>query len=737
MNTRRFLLITLAFAELLVSGCGTTAPAPTGATSPATSQIPASPNALSGALVGTMPPVEKYRAPFYNESMFRRFTEWQAPNTYRTASGAPGHQYWQQKVDYRIEAKLDTAAQTLSGTERITYTNNSPDTLRYLWLQLDQNNADSAGRVQAARPAAGSPGAPRQYRYLPFYGGYMIQRVERLEKEIVRAPRRSSMPDKVSRKIKTPPALQNAKKRLAFLINDTVMRVELDEPLAPNAQLSFEIDWTFPIPFRGRMGRERVGDGWIYQMAQWQPRLCVYDDLTGWQTDQYLGAGEFYTEFGDWTVELTVPASHLIIATGTLQNPEDVLTAAQRSRLAQAMTSDKPVMIVDEPEILTPNSRPVPNGDLTWKFKAEHVRDFAFGSSQAFLWDAASVAVGSVSPDGAGGAGGSRRVLCQSAYPREALPLWKNSTEMVRFSIQEFSKWMPYPYPMCANVNSAAVDGGMEYPMIVFCRDRYNEVPLFGTTTHEVGHQWFPMVVQTDERRYAWLDEGLNSFISYYSELGRYPDRKARRGSARDVVRYLKSPQSQPLMTHSHAVRDLGSNAYAKTTAGLVMLREQILGAERFDRAFKEYCRRWAFRHPSPVDFFRTMEDAAGEDLAWFWRGWFYSTGQLDQAVDSVSQADSLGQVVARLYLSNRKELVMPVKLRLTLDDSSTLRRDLPVEIWLQTNRFAKEVVVPRRIVKVEVDPEEKFPDGDPANNVWESKPLQTPQSASPQSAVP
>jgi hypothetical protein len=631
------------------------------------------------------------RAPLYNESPFRRLDWTLSP--YRTGSGAPSHRYWQNRADYMISAALDTALHSLKGSETITYANNSPDTLFYVWIQLDQNELNPKMRSRLAKQAD-DPTEPSLFRAPEFDGGNDITRVElvstSIEKSPVKKGKRSSSP--IVKKSKTKPK---------FKINDTVMRIDLDEPLAPNSSVQIEIDWSYIVPFTGRTGRENCKQGWVYQIAQWYPRMCVYDDISGWNTDQYLGAGEFYTEYGNYDIKLTVPANHICLATGILQNPNDVLTQTLKERLAKAAKSDSTVMIIAEEEIGMSFTRPKKQGDLTWHYKSENVRDVAFASSAAFIWDAAQW----------------NGILAQSLYPIEGRLMWKESTQYVRFSLKEFSeKWFPYPYNTMINVNGS-VPGGMEYPMMIFCRERYNDFRLFAVTLHEVGHTWFPMIVQNNERRYAWLDEGLNSFICYYGEKEKYPERKARRGEARDIVPYMRSETHQPLMTHPHAILNLGQNAYAKTAAALVALREVVLGEERFDAAFKEYIKRWKYKHPSPEDFFRTMDDATGEDLAWFWRGWFYTTAQLDQSVDSVSIIDSLDQHYNRIFLVNRKEMVMPVEMEITYDDGWTERRKLPVEIWLQDNVFVSGFWSVRRIVGVELDPDKKLPDLNLSNN--------------------
>jgi hypothetical protein len=641
------------------------------------------------------------RSPFENQSIFRRF-DWPV-SPYRTGSGAPSHLYWQNRADYVITARLDTVEHVLSGMETITYTNNSPDTLYYVWVQLDQNLSNPKMRSRLIKQAD-NPTEPSLFRSSEFDGGIEITDVEVITVQSVKKGKRVVS----SKKNKT---------KAKFKINDTVMRIDLPEPLAPKGGIvQIEIEWSFAIPFTGRMGREECKQGWVYQIAQWYPRMCVYDDLSGWNTDQYLGAGEFYTEYGSFDVKLTVPANHICLATGALQNRDEVLTPTLRERLAKAQKSDETVMIIAEEEVGKPYTRPKMQGELTWHYKADNVRDFAFASSAAFIWDAAQW----------------NGILAQSLYPVEGRLTWKESTQYVRFSLKEFSeKWFPYPYSTMINVNGS-VPGGMEYPMMIFCRERYNDFRLFAVTLHEVGHTWFPMIVQNNERRYAWLDEGLNSFICYYGEKEKYPERKARRGEARDIVPYMRSPEHQPLMMHPHAIKNLGQNAYAKTAAALVALREVVLGEERFDMAFKEYIKRWKYKHPTPEDFFRTIEDAAGEDLAWFWRGWFYTTAQLDQSVDSVHTLDSLDHYYNRIFLVNRKEMVMPIEMEITYEDGSTERRKLPVEIWLQDNVFVAPVWSEKKIVGVELDPDKKLPDVNLENNKLFDPKYKQPSKAEP-----
>ncbi len=624
----------------------------------------------------TLPPAVSDSSPF-------RRLELPAPNLIRTGSGAPGVDYWQQRVDYVIKASLDTVKRAVTGEEVITYTNNSPDTLRYLWLQLDQNTFNSQSRgshlfAQAGR--FGTAGAE---------GGFRIVWVGL-------------------------PALKAAAGRpaqretdLSYLINGTMMKVDLAKPLPPKGRLTFEVAWSFPFgPNRNRMGLEFIDDGYIYEVAQWYPRLAVYDDVRGWNTEQYLGQGEFYLEYGKFDVSLTVPANVLVAATGTLQNPVEVLTPTQRARLAEARNSDATVIIRGKNEINDPASRPAgKDGTLTWRFVADSVRDFAWAAAKHFIWDAARANGG--------------RTLAMSFYPPSADSLWNQSSQYVRFAVDNYSEqWWRYPYPVAINVNG--VEGGMEYPMIVFCHNRTDAGGLFSVTDHEIGHTWFPMIVGNNERTYPWMDEGFNTFMNYYNWEKKYPRTFNRRGNPTLYIPFALSGQEQPAMTPADRVTsDLGIVAYTKPGLGLILLRDRLIGRDRFDPAFKEYIRRWAFKHPTPADFFRSIEDGVGEDLSWFWRSWFYTTETLDQTVDSVVATDSGGQDRSRIYLRNVGRMVMPVVAELLLEDGSSQQLRLPVEIWYGGNRYTATVPGPRRVVGVTIDPDSLFPDVRRENNRW------------------
>jgi hypothetical protein len=545
------------------------------------------------------------------------------PNEYRTASGAPGPKYWQQRCDYDIKCTLDENKLKLTGSETITYYNNSPDVLRYLWLQLDENQHSS---VNNANYQNGST-MPRQATDAT---------LDRLQTETGD----NGYGDIITK-------LTDASgKALEYTINKTMMRVELPAPLKPGEKFVFNIDWYYKIPNRmtmgGRGGYEYFPEdgNYLFTMTQWYPRLCVYSDFQGWQNHQFTGRGEFALTFGNFKVQMTVPADHVVGATGQCQNYQQVLTPAQYARWQKAQTSKKPVEIVtlDEAKAREKN-KSLPTGQAgtktkTYIFKADNVRDFAWASSRKFVWDAMPAYV-----DG-------KKVMCMSYYGKEAYNLYRKfSTKVVAHTIKTYSKFtIPYPYPVAQSVEAA---NGMEYPMICFNYGRtekdgtYSEATkygMLGVVIHEVGHNFFPMIVNSDERQWTWMDEGINTFVEYLTEElydNKFP---VTRGPAYTITDYMKLPKDQlePIMTNSEDIIGFGPNAYSKPATGLNILRETIMGRKLFDYAFKEYARRWAFKHPTPADFFRTMEDASGEDLDWFWRGWFYGTDACDIAIDTV-----------------------------------------------------------------------------------------------------
>ncbi|MEP7176985.1 MAG: M1 family metallopeptidase [Gemmatimonadales bacterium] len=641
---------------------------------------------LAGAAAGSLAAQTVAEADSANpETVFRRL-DLPAPTAVRTGSGAPGPAYWQQRADYVIRATLDTADRAVRGEERITYTNNSPDTLRYVWLQLDQNlfNSESRGfRVFGQDPRFGTKGAEVSVD---------LGRVG--EPAVPRAPGRPAVPAAA----------------LPYVVNGTMMRVDLARPLPPHRQQLLELSWSFPFGANSnRMGTEDLDGSTIYEVAQWYPRLAVYDDVRGWNTEQYLGQGEFYLEYGSFDVSLTVPANMLVAATGTLRNPAEVLTARQRARLARARTSAETVVIRGKDEIDDPASRPgTRSPTLTWRFTADSVRDFAWAAARHFIWDAA--------------AANGRRTLAMSFYPPSAEPQWKEATQYARTALEYYSKqWSPYPYPVASNVNG--IEGGMEYPMIVFCRNRTDAQALYSVTDHEFGHTWFPMVVGSNERLYGWMDEGFNSFMNHYSFPRKFPGAPlpTARGVQATYLTNALSGDEQPIMSPSDRLRTTENwrqSLYNKPAVGLVLLREHLTSPERFDPVFREYIRRWSFKHPTPADFFRTMEDGLGEDLSWFWRSWFYTTDRLDQAADSVTVADSAG-VVSRIWLRNAGRMPMPVELALTMDDGSTQRVRLPVEIWGLRDRYTALIPGPKKVTGVRIDPDGWYPDVDRSNNAW------------------
>jgi hypothetical protein len=635
---------------------------------------------LAGPLSAQSAPAAGPASP---ESVFRRL-DLPTPNAVRTGSGAPGAGYWQQRADYVIRATLDTAARSVSGEERITYTNNSPDTLRYVWLQLDQNlfNSESRGfRVFGQDPRFGTKGAEVSVRLL------------KVGEPAVPAARRK-------------PARPAA--ALPYVVNGTVMRIDLARPLPPKGKQLLELSWSFPFGSNSnRMGIEDIDGATIYEVAQWYPRLAVYDDVRGWNTEQYMGQGEFYLEYGSFDVSLTVPADMIVAATGTLRNPDEVLTAAQRARLARARTSDQTVAIRGKDEVGDPSSRPpTQSPTLTWRFTADSVRDFAWAAARHFIWDAVGVNGG--------------RTLAMSFYPPSAEPQWKEATQYAKTALEYYSKqWSPYPYPVASNVNG--IEGGMEYPMIVFCRNRTDAEGLYSVTDHEFGHTWFPMVVGSNERLYGWMDEGFNSFMNHYSFPRKFPSAPlpTARGVQETYLKNALSGDEQTIMSPADRMRtneNWRQALYNKPAVGLVLLRDHITSPERFDPAFREYIRRWSFKHPTPADFFRTMEDGLGEDLSWFWRSWFYTTDRLDQAVDSVALSDSAG-VISRVYLRNAGQMPMPVDLALLMDDGSTQRVRLPVEIWGLRDRYT--ALIPKQVKGVVIDPDGWYPDVDRSNNRW------------------
>ncbi len=538
------------------------------------------------------------------------------PNAYRNAAGAPGHEYWQQRADYLINVELDDERQRIKGDELITYYNNSPDVLTYIWVQLDQNlfAPDSDGQITRTSNITPQMSPNEVQRLLPstFEGGFKID----------------SVTDKKGQSLR-------------YVINKTMMRIDLPKPLLPKQNVAFKIKWSYNIndgvTTRARTGYEYFPDdkNYTYHIAQFYPRVVRYDDVNGWQHKQFLGRGEFTLSFGNFVVNITVPDDHAVAATGVLQNSAAVLSSEQIKRLETAKKSDKPVLVIT-PDEAKEKEKTQSKGKKTWTFKAENVRDFAFASSRKFIWDAQGVPMA----DG-------RTVMAMSFYPKEGNPLWERySTRAIIHTMRVYGKYtFDYPYPVAISTHASFT--GMEYPMISFNFGRprpdgtypeQTKYAMIGVIIHEVGHNWFPMIVNSDERQWTWMDEGLNSFLEYLAEVEWERDFPVRRGPAPNIVEYMRGDKAglEPIMTNSESIIQFGNNGYGKPAAALNILRETIMGRELFDFAFKEYANRWKFKHPSPADFFRTMEDASGVDLDWFWRGWFYTTDHVDIALSEV-----------------------------------------------------------------------------------------------------
>jgi hypothetical protein len=700
-----------------------------------------------------------------------------SPNDYRTASGAPGHGYYQQKADYKMNLTIDDATQKMYGIETITYTNNSPDQLSYLWLQLDQNiySQDSDSKIIEIEKMEDfkSIGDIKKKNFY-YDGGFKIEEIKNMSGA-----------------------------KMKYFINKTMMRIDLDKPLMPKTSISFQIKWWYNINDRmqvgGRSGYEyfEKDKNYLYTIAQHFPRMCVYNDVTGWQNKQFLGRGEFTLPFGDYEVSITVPSDHIVAATGECQNLNDVLTSEEKKRLEIAKKSDSPVLIVTQKEA-EEKEKTKSKSTKTWIFKAKNVRDFAFATSRKFIWDAQNQKVG------------NQNVLCMSYYPKEGNPLWERySTKLVAHTIKTYSKFtIDYTYPVAISVHSKSI--GMEYPMICFNGGRpeadgtYTEgekYGMWGVIIHEVGHNFFPMIINSDERQWTWMDEGLNTFVQYLTEQEWERGYPSRRGPAHLIADYMRGDKKtiSPIMTNSESLFQFGNNAYGKPATALNILRETIMGRELFDYAFKTYCERWKFKHPSPADFFRTMEDASAVDLDWFWRGWFYGTDNVDISIDDVKwfqlstqnpdkekafllkqknekdvhigegrnkndipqtvnerdlgiddfyakrniyQVDTLdkkeysefktklakdelellnsNQQFYELSFSNIGGLVMPLILEFTFEDGSKEVRRIPAEIWrMYEDKVSKVFIFDKVLQSVRLDPFLETADTDLDNNSW------------------
>ena len=604
---------------------------------------------------------------------------------FRSASGKPGPAYWQNNADYKITAALDDKKNSIAGDVEINYTNNSPDQLDYIWLQLDQNMFSKEGRGQAISPLTKSRYGDANNN---FDGGYTI----------------SSVTDLTG-------------KAIEYIITDTRMQIRLPQALASKGgKAGFKIQYSYTIPEYGadRTGILPTAQGNVYAIAQWFPRLCVYDNIRGWNTLPYTGPGEFYREFGNYQVEITAPANHIVVLGGELLNPQEVFTAEQLKRYENAKTSDQTIIIRSAQEVAQKNSRPNKKS-LTWKYSLNNAQDIAWASSSSFILDAARINLAS-----------GKKSLAISAYPEESNGnnAWERSTEYTKAAIEHYSdQWYEYPYPVAVNVASNV--GGMEYPALSFCGNRAKAGSLWGVTNHEFGHNWFPMIVSSNEREFGWMDEGFNTFINeiatesfnngeYAKKVGD-PNSQAVRFTDQRLESVMNTPQNMN-------ERNIGILVYYKPAYGLKLLRNEIIGKERFDFAFKKYISDWAYKHPTPEDFFRSIENGTGENLNWFWRGWFINNWQVDQAISQVSYLKNDPSQGAIITVQNLEKLPMPVVIEATTASGKKIRKKLPVEIWERNQSFDFKIDSKEPLVSVQLDPDHVFPDHVPENNSWTAK---------------
>jgi hypothetical protein len=593
------------------------------------------------------------------------------PNEFRSASGRPGAKYWQQRADYRIAATLDPSRNEVRGSETIHYVNHSPDSLAYLWLFVEQNLcAPNSVTNQLNQPPLVFLGTAFDFSCQGFNGGLVLE------------------------------SLRIGGVDARHTVYGTTMRIDLRSPLAPGAAADIDVAWHFSVPPQGggRMGH----DGPLYEIAQWYPRMAVYDDVRGWNHEPYIGAGEFYLEYGDFDVSLTVPASYIVAATGELVNPEQVLTTTERARLAAARRSDTTIAIIRANEAGNAAlTRPGTAPSLTWHFTATNVRDFAFAGGPSFRWDAS----------------GYKEILIEDLY-RPSADKWPEVNRIGREAIKYYSEqWYPYPWTHATTVEGPIE--GMEYPMLTFTPNSPTREDQQWVIAHEFGHEWFPMMVGSNERLYPWMDEGFNTFIDLGNAASYF--RGTAYGDSIEVhplhlYPEHATPGEQPLITNPTQVRDLFWVGYQKPALMMQMLRYEVLGKDRFDPAFREYIKEWAFKHPTPADFFRMMRDESGMDLDWFWRGWIFSTARLDQSVDSVS---TLAKGGSEIYLSNRGTMIMPAEISLTFGDGSRSTVKLPVEMWNLGATFVYRIPTGKSVTRVEVDPRHALPDIERANNVF------------------
>jgi len=614
-----------------------------------------------------------------NQAQFDEFID-RTGNTYRAASGVPGPEYWQNQANYNIAVSLNPDDHTIKGKVEIEYINNSPFSLNYAWLFLEQNRFTPDSRGTLTTPLSGN-------RYNgDTDGGYKLSNIK------VESDGSSSSKQ---------------------IINDTRMQVFFDKPLqADGGKATISMDFEFKIPKKGmdRMGRLEVEDGVIYALAQWYPKMVTFDDVNGWNVMPYLGAGEFYLEYGNFEYSVEVPREYIVVGSGVLQNPKNVLTKKQLRRFDKASKSDETVFIL-EPDEVGKTDEIRPDGDsFTWKFKIENSRDVAFAASKAFIWDAAKIDLPS-----------NEKGMAQSAYPKESFGnnAWERSTEYTKASIEHYSKkWFPYPYKNAINV--AADVGGMEYPGIVFCGYKSKGGSLWGVTDHEFGHIWFPMIIGSNERRHAWMDEGFNTFINLYStdafNDGEYPNRMLM--AKPRLVPWFLSPNREAINTYPDIAQsnNLGIVAYYKPALGLYILREYILGAERFDFAFKSYINAWAYKHPTPADFFNMMENASGENLSWFFKSWFYSNDNIDLGITSVEKFET-GYKISFENLG----MPMPVEFGVYYTDGTNDKLRLPVEVWQRGDTWTTAIETDKEVKKVVIDPNRILLDVNADNNRWEA----------------
>jgi hypothetical protein len=604
-------------------------------------------------------------------------------NIYRSGDGSPGPKYWEQRADYDLHGTLDTAAKALRGEMTLRYTNNSPDTLRFVWFQVEQNAFKNGSLNSYVFPAESRFGARN------FEGGDFIDRFNQVA-GAAKGARGTGVP-------------------LKTRVEGTVMKVDLATPLPPGQTTTFDVAWHFNVPEHGadRMGR----DGALYELAQWYPRVCVFDDLRGWNTEPYLGQGEFYLEYGDYNLSVTVPAGYIVAATGMLQNAAEVLTPTEISRLAQAAKSETPIHIITEDELKSGAARPKSaTGMVTWRFAAHNVRDAVWAASPDYMWDASSW----------------QGHMAFAYYRPSAIEPWKDAADMSRMSINEYSeRWFQYPYPQISAVEGPI--SGMEYPMLAMEDRNPDKYSLYNVVTHEIGHMWYPMIVGSNERMHMWQDEGFNTFINYFSEARRFPEKGSYdervAHDRREVEAYMQHNVDVPLEVQPDRIEPmlLGENAYVKTAVGLGLLRDEILGPAAFDDAFREYTRRWAFKHPSPADFYRTMENVSGRRLDWFFREWFIENPHFDVAVDSVRQKQVGDIDSVQVFYGNHARGVLPLHARFTFSDGSTENFDYPAEIWStdEVNYDRLYGFKGKKITKIELDPDKRSMDTDRSNNVW------------------